>query len=92
MLTHERETPELPLDTSEPPSLLESSRSADLPTLSPPPVPRELVERAPPIMEDPRTTLEAEKEDAARTPLSDEKERVEGRRKAELRARGELLK
>lgn len=92
MLTHAREAPELPLDTSQPPSLLESGRSRDLPTLSPPPVPRELVDRAPPMVEDPRTTLEAEKEDAARTTLADERERVEGRRTAELRARGELLR
>jgi hypothetical protein len=43
-------------------------------------------------MEDPRTPLPGTRDEVTRTPLEDDIEEREGRRKRQLRARGELLK
>jgi hypothetical protein len=55
-------------------------------------MPRELVERAPPSLEDPRGTIELDRDELTRTSLGTSVDEAEGRRKENLRARGELLK
>ncbi|NIT76889.1 MAG: hypothetical protein GWN12_06935, partial [Thermoplasmata archaeon] len=92
MLTPTPEAPEPRLEGAEPPSMLDGPKAPALPQLSPPPVPRELLEGAPPPMEDPRDPLPETKEDAARTRLGDDLDENDRARKRELRARGELLK
>lgn len=92
MLAPAPDAPEPRLEGAEPPSMLDGPKAPTLPQLSPPPVPRELMEGAPPPMEDPRAQLPETKEDVARTRLGDDLDDNERARKRQLRARGELLK
>ena len=92
MLTHSREMSDLQLETKEPPSMLEAQRIPELPTLSPPPVPRELVARAPPALEDPRKDIELDREGLTRSSLASTIEERDASKKKDLRTRGELLK
>ena len=92
MLAPSTEAPEPRLEGREPPSMLDGPKAPELPQLSPPPVPRELAEGAPPPMADPRAPLPRTKEEASRTRLGDDLEDDERARRRDLRARGELLK
>ena len=75
------------------PSMLDGPKAPQVPQLSPPPVPRELREGAPPALEDPREAkLPDTGKEAARTRLDDDLKDRRDARKRDLRARGELLR
>ena len=87
-----REAPEPRLDGREPPTMLETTRSPDLPQLSPPVPPRELVMGSPPPLEDPKSPVDIGGRETMTTPLGASMEEQKEIRKRELKARGELLK
>jgi hypothetical protein len=92
MLEASTEAPEPRLEGRTTPSMLDGAKAPELPQLSPPPVPRELREGAPPALEDPRATLPETREEAARTQLDDDLKDRRDARERKLRARGELLR
>jgi hypothetical protein len=92
MLAPTKESPDPRLEGRSTPSMLDGPKAPERPRLSPPPVPRELMEGAPPPMGDPRSTLPMTRDEVTRTRLGDDIEEREGRRKRQLRGRGELLK
>jgi hypothetical protein len=92
MLASSTEAPEPRLEGRQTPSMLDGPKAPELPQLSPPPVPRELSEGAPPALEDPRTDLPETREGAVRTRLDDDLKDRRDARGRDLRARGELLR
>jgi len=86
------EAPEPRLEGRKAPTMLETTVSPDLPQLSPPTPPRELVMGSPPPLEDPKGHVDMGGKETARTTLGatlEEQKEIRGR---ELKARGELLK
>lgn len=92
MLAPSREAPDPRLEGRSTPSMLDGPRVPERPRLSPPPVPVELMEGAPPQIEDPRADLPRTKEEATSTRLGDDVSGRDEARKRQLRARGELLR
>ncbi len=92
MLAPSTEAPGPRLEGRSTPSMLDGPTAPERPRLNPPPVPRELLEGAPPSMEDPRATLPRTREEATSTRLSDDASEREKAHRRQLRARGELLK
>jgi len=71
MLAPSTHAPEPRLEGRSPPSMLDGPRAPERPRLEPPPAPRELLEGAPPPIEDPRGDLPVTGEEAARTRLGE---------------------
>ncbi len=86
------EVPEPRLEGRKTPTMLEATRSPDLPQLSPPAPPRELVMGSPPSLEDPKGPVDMGGKETATTPLGASVEEQKEIRKRELKARGELLR
>jgi hypothetical protein len=86
------EAPEPRLEGRKTPTMLESSRSPDLPQLSPPAPPRELVMGSPPPLKDPKSSVDMGGRETATTPLGASMEEQKEIRKRELKACGELFK
>ena len=86
------EVPEPRLEGRKTPTMLETTRSPDLPQLSPPAPPRELVMGSPPSLEDPKGPVDMGGKETATTPLAASMEEQKEIRKRELKARGELLR
>ncbi len=86
------EVPEPRLEGRKTPTMLETTRSPDLPQLSPPVPPHELVMGSPPPLEDPKGSVDMGGKEAATTPLGASMEEQKEIRKRELKARGELLR
>ncbi len=78
------EVPEPRLEGRKTPTMLETTPSPDLPQLSPPAPPRELVMGSPPSLEDPKGPVDMGGKETATTPLAASME--------EQKARGELLR
>jgi hypothetical protein len=92
MLAPSTEAPEPRLEGRSTPSMLDGPRVPERPRLSPPPVPQELIEGAPPAMEDPRATMPRTRDEATSTRLGEDVSDRDEARKRQLRARGELLR
>jgi hypothetical protein len=86
------EAPEPRLEGRKTPTMLEATRSHELPQLSPPAPPRELAMGAPPPLEDPKSPVDMGGKETATTPLGSSMEEKQKIRKRDLKAQGELLK